>query len=338
MFLAKSVIAVVIFILCVGVPVYASHTGQQQGRHVVRPVGPSPWSSQDIGTVGLAGSASASGDTVTVQGSGTDIWSTSDQFRYAYQPLQGDGVLFTRVDSQSNTDGWAKAGIMIRNTLDPDSAYAYVLVSPANGIAFQSRSTKGGPSSRQLGVVVQAPYWLELVRSGNVFTAYAASDGQNWTQLGTPVTISMNDNVLIGLAVTAHNNAALSTTVFSNVSPSPNPITSAFTQPSNLALNGAASASSYLPTFGAGNAIDGNVATYWENAPNDIHPWVQIDLGMVYPINEIEAQWLGAITKTFRVDGSTDGNTWHTITTVSSDASTLNDLTVSPLSFVTCVW
>ena len=329
MFLATNVITVMFLMLCMNAPVYASHTSQPRGRHAVQSVGSSPWNSLDIGTVGLAGSASASGDTITVQGSGTDVWYTADQFHYAYQPLQGDGVLFTRVDSQSNTDGWAKAGIMIRNTLDPNSAYAYALVSPANGIAFQSRAVAGGPSNHQLAAVVQAPYWLGLARKGDVFTAYAASDGKNWTQLGDPVTISMNNNVFIGLAVTAHNNAALSTAVFSNVSPSPNPLTSPLTQPSNLALNGTANASSYLPTFGAGNAIDGNVATYWENAPNDIHPWIQIDLGAAYSVTEVAALWLNGNTKTFHLDGSTDGTVWTTLSTVENDSSVTNDLTLT---------
>ncbi len=342
MFLATNVIAVVLLTLCMNAPAYASHVVRpahhvvrparnavQHAHHAVRPADSSPWSSQDIGTVGMAGSTSSNGDTVTVQGSGADIWALADQFQYAYQPLQGDGVLFARVDSQTVSDPWAKAGIMIRNTLDPNSAYAFALVSPGNGVAFQSRVSAGGVSTHQFGALVPAPYWLELVRSGNVFTAYAASDGQNWTQVGTPQTISMSSNVYIGLAVTAHNNAALSTAVFSNISPSPNPLPTPLTGVSNLALNGSASASSSLPTFGAANAIDGNGATYWANAPNDPHPWLQVDLGMVYPITEVTVQWLDSNTRTFRVDGSNDGNVWTTLSTVTNDTNVTDSLTLS---------
>src|SRR5262249_50857443 len=48
------------------------------------------------------------------------------------------------------------------------------------------------------------------------FTGYASGDGVNWTQLGS-VSISMGGTVDVGLAVTAHNNSALSTATFTNV-------------------------------------------------------------------------------------------------------------------------
>ena len=104
---------------------------------------PSPWISQNIGPVGVAGSVSSNSNIFTVQGSGTDIWYNADQFRYVYQPLQGDGALLTRVDSQSGADAWAKAGIMICELLDPNSPYVFVMVTPGNGLAFQSRMTSG---------------------------------------------------------------------------------------------------------------------------------------------------------------------------------------------------
>ncbi|MEJ7654387.1 MAG: hypothetical protein WKH64_14200 [Chloroflexia bacterium] len=51
---------------------------------------PSPWMNQNIGSVGLSGSASLNG-TFTVNASGADIWGTSDSFHFLYQPLSGDG-------------------------------------------------------------------------------------------------------------------------------------------------------------------------------------------------------------------------------------------------------
>ena len=46
---------------------------------------PSPWQSQNVGDVGVGGSASASQGTFTVKGSGADIWGTGDAFYFAYQ-------------------------------------------------------------------------------------------------------------------------------------------------------------------------------------------------------------------------------------------------------------
>jgi hypothetical protein len=74
---------------------------------------PAPWTGQDIGAPALAGSASESAGTFTISAGGVDIWDASDQFHYVWQPLTGDASIIARVDGLTNTDGWAKAGVMI---------------------------------------------------------------------------------------------------------------------------------------------------------------------------------------------------------------------------------
>jgi hypothetical protein len=58
--------------------------------------------------------------------------------------MSGDGVVIAHVASVSNTTAWVKAGVMIRETLDPTSTHALMLVSFSKGLAFQraSRHTK----------------------------------------------------------------------------------------------------------------------------------------------------------------------------------------------------
>jgi len=75
---------------------------------------PSPWISADVGAVAAAGSAFYNAGTYTVSGSGADIWSTADEFRFVQQPVTGNFDLRARVVSQTNTNGYAKAGVMIR--------------------------------------------------------------------------------------------------------------------------------------------------------------------------------------------------------------------------------
>src|SRR3974390_7906 len=86
--------------------------------------GAATWVGQDIGPVGVAGSSSQSGDTFTVSGSGADIWGTVDAFQFDYQSLTGDATITARVISQANTNAWAKAGVMIRETLSASSTEA----------------------------------------------------------------------------------------------------------------------------------------------------------------------------------------------------------------------
>ena len=176
---------------------------------------PSPWLTTVIGNVGIAGSAGHNNGTFTISASGSDIWNTADAFRYVYQPVNGNVEIRARVTGITNTNAWAKAGVMIRETLNSNSKHAMVVVTPGNGVAFQRRTSTGG-SSTHTASTGAVPYWVRLVRSGNTFTAYRSSTGTTWTQIAS-VSISMTANVFVGLPVTSHNNSALCTATFTNV-------------------------------------------------------------------------------------------------------------------------
>ena len=177
-----------------------------------------PWSDGDIGAVGVAGSATLSSGTFSVQGSGADIWGNADAFHYVYQRLNGNTQVIARVASVSNTDAWAKAGVMIRENLTPGSRHAFVAVTPGNGVSFQSRASTGGTSTSASVSGIAAPTWVKLARSGSQLSAYRSSDGVTWTQVGSTRTIDMAPVIYVGLAVTSHNNGVLNSASFSNVS------------------------------------------------------------------------------------------------------------------------
>ncbi len=177
---------------------------------------PAPWNSLDVGSVGFTGFGSLNKTTFTINGSGDDIWNAADAFQYVYQPLFGDGQIVARVVSLQNTDPWAKAGVMIRESLAANSTHAFALLSYTNGVAFQRRSSTGGTSDHIAGAFVFGTYWVKLNRTGNTFTAYSSGDGINWATIGS-VAISMSNTVYMGLAVTAHNNTNFNNAVFDNV-------------------------------------------------------------------------------------------------------------------------
>jgi hypothetical protein len=171
--------------------------------------------------------------TFMMSAEGTDIWGGTDEFRYVYKQLSGNGEIIARVDriAGPGTNEWAKAGVMIRETLVGTSKHAFMAVTPlaSHGLAFQYRDgIDADDSDSEHGVDNQtAPYWVKLVRQGNVFTGYHSPDGINWTMKdpsGTeddamnPVTIPMAANVYIGLALTSHENDVLRMAQFSNVS------------------------------------------------------------------------------------------------------------------------
>jgi hypothetical protein len=164
--------------------------------------------------------------TFTMTGSGTDIWDLGtagdyhDEFHYAYKMLSGAGSIVAKVVSVGNTDPWAKAGVMIRETLNADSAHAFACITPTYGVASQGRPSTGAASFNYNQTGVAAPYWVKLERSisGN-FTVSHSANGTSWQPVtgATVENIPMSTNVYIGLAVTAHNAALTCQAVFSNV-------------------------------------------------------------------------------------------------------------------------
>lgn len=177
---------------------------------------PSGWIGADIG--GVSGQSScASGGTYTIVGGGADIWGTSDQFRYTYKSLSGDGYIIAKVLSIQNTDPWAKSGVMIRESMAVGSKHVDCLVTSGSGISFQLRAATNGTTTSTVVAALAAPYWVKLQRTGNVFSAFRSADGITWTQIGTNTTVTMAANVYIGLAVTSHLSGTLCTSTLSNI-------------------------------------------------------------------------------------------------------------------------
>lgn len=234
------------------------------------PPPPSGWESRDIGAVGAAGSTTETATRVTLLGSGADIWNTADEFRYRYLAWSGDGEIVVRVTELTNTDPWAKAGVMFRENLTATSRHAAMIVSVAHGTALQYRTTTAGGSgsSPPSGAAESAlPRWLRLVRSGNTFTGYASADGTTWSARGT-VTIALPAAIYVGLAVTSHNDGAWCTGAFENVSvtggttpppPPPPPSTDTWTSQD---IGGVAAAGSTSESGGT-VSVTGSGADIW---------------------------------------------------------------------------
>ena len=182
---------------------------------------PSPWQSADVGTVVAAGSAIDTAGVFNVTGSGADVYGTADAFRYAWQAATGDCDITVRVTDVQTTQPYAKAGVMIRETLNANSSQMAVFVTPQQGVEADVRNGTGASTTLTHGAGSTLPYWVRLTRVGNTFTAYNSSDGSTWTAIGAPVTISMSTNAYIGLAVTSHSNGVLNTATIDNVTLNP---------------------------------------------------------------------------------------------------------------------
>jgi hypothetical protein len=181
---------------------------------------PSPWVSQDVGSVGIAGSTTFASGVFTVRGSGADIWGAADAFQFAYQTLANDGQIVARVASIQNTNGNAKAGLMFRGNLTAGSAHVILDLQPGGSIEFMTRSANGGQTSWLAGATDPAPTWLKLARAGSTITGYVSADGSTWTTVGS-TTIALPATANVGLIVTSHDNTQLNTSTFDSVAVTP---------------------------------------------------------------------------------------------------------------------
>src|SRR5439155_7908696 len=126
------------------------------------PVG---WSTTIVGPGAISGSekeASYAGGSFTVGGAGSDIWGKSDGFRFVYHPLEGDGQIVARVLALPRANLLAKAGVMIRDTLQANSKHAGLLVTSAAGARFVRRHETGGATTNAVksdNHGITAPCW-----------------------------------------------------------------------------------------------------------------------------------------------------------------------------------
>lgn len=184
------------------------------------------WTSEDIGTAantpGTTDYNTASG-LWTIEGDGDDIWGTADGFRFVYQEVSGDFEMSCQMLSIQNTNAWAKGGVMARASNETNAAYAFTFVTVGNGTSLQWRLTDGASAAPDgAGIAGTVPYYIKLVREGNMFFGFRSTNGEDWEENHTSgqaceVEVVMEDPILVGLALTSHSAGVLCAAEFDSL-------------------------------------------------------------------------------------------------------------------------
>ena len=164
---------------------------------------PATLTGSDLGTVGAAGSFTTSGDVLSIDAAGADLWNNEDSGYFVNREITGDFDMQARVFTLTNTNPWAKAGVMVRESLDARARNVFTLLTADNAAGMQVRGTFGGATTFNAGPWVRAPYWVRLKRTGNNFESFISVDRALWQSLGT-VSLPLAATVRAGVAVSSH--------------------------------------------------------------------------------------------------------------------------------------
>ncbi|UQZ34109.1 hypothetical protein C2I18_11570 [Paenibacillus sp. PK3_47] len=176
---------------------------------------PTGWKARNIGSMPGNTTYNTSKKQFTLSSNSSDIWGRADQLNYVYKPVSGDAEIVVQLRTTERLDGWAKAGVMIRESLEHGAKHADMMLTPENGATFQYRTESAGTTVDQTADA-SAPKWLKLSRKGNNFTGAISSDGKRWQTVGS-IQIPMNRQVYIGLALSNPGEDTRNKAVFSDV-------------------------------------------------------------------------------------------------------------------------
>ena len=195
---------------CLSLPVYAAPAAPPLGIFEDH---------ADVGTVLHAGSVEydPAKRTYTVAGSGENMWFAADAFQFVWKKVSGDVTLTADISFiGSGGEAHRKAVLMIRQSLDADSAYADVARHGDGLTSLQARDEKGANTS-EIQSVMKAPARVRIARRGGYVLAWVAGDGEELQFAGGSIRLPLHDPFYVGIGVCSHNQDAVEKAVFSNV-------------------------------------------------------------------------------------------------------------------------
>ena len=186
----------------------------------------------DIGAISIPGAAqyNASDGTYLVAGSGENMWFDEDALHYVWKRMTGDVVLAANIKFVgTGGNPHRKAGLIIRQDLEPDSRYADAIIHGDGLTSIQYREEKGGPT-REIQSNVKGPARIRIEKEGDYVSMSVAAEGEELHPAGGTFKIKFNEPYYIGLGVCAHDSTVIEQAIFSDVAIE-NPDTTGYDEP-----------------------------------------------------------------------------------------------------------
>jgi Tol biopolymer transport system component len=176
-------------------------------------------SNSDVGVVSHAGSAKydESARAYTVSGSGENMWFSTDAFQFVWKKVSGDITLTADITFPvPGGNAHRKGVLMIRQSLDADSAYADAALHGDGLTSLQARTEKGAVTHEVQANRV-SPRRVRIVKRGGEVYLYLAGDGEQLGFAGGSIRLALQEPFYVGIGVCSHEKDAVETAVFSNV-------------------------------------------------------------------------------------------------------------------------
>ncbi|HXC99501.1 MAG TPA: hypothetical protein VN048_09180 [Verrucomicrobiae bacterium] len=194
---------------------------------------------QDVGTPSHAGSVdyNAANGSYKVTGGGSNMWFANDSFHYVWRKVSEDVSLTADIAFiGTGGDPHRKACLVIRQSLDADSAYADAALHGSGLTSLQFREYNGD-ITHEIQSSVSGPTRLRIEKRGNYVSMSVAAAGEELQPSRAFFRMTFTEPFYIGLGVCAHNNNVSEQATFSNVEykegpiPAPGPLSTLETVP-----------------------------------------------------------------------------------------------------------
>src|SRR5688500_8002055 len=171
----------------------------------------------DVGKLSRPGSVKFSNqeNRYEISGGGSNMWFSADAFYFVWKKISGDVSLAADIEvPQSSGDPHRKGVLMIRQSLEADSAYADAALHGDGLTSLQYRPEKG-ERTYEIQANVSGPKRLRIEKRGAYVSMSIAVAGEGLRPAGGTFRLALNEPFYVGLGGCGHNDKNLERAMFS---------------------------------------------------------------------------------------------------------------------------